>query len=152
MSNQEVYTGKDTLELDGNLINDGANGKVVEIRYPNNISNTEVGKDGNAVITYISNGVLVEATIRVLVGSKTDQYLSLRKSQFENDPASFVALKGKFTKRVGDGTGQTKKITADLQGGVFMKNVEMEEDTTGDVEQAVAVYPIRFTRGVRTIS
>ena len=152
MSNLDTYTGKDTLELDGNLINDGANGKVVELRYPNNISNTEVGKDGNAIITYISNGVLVETTFRVLVGGKTDQYLSLRKDQFLNDPASFVGIKGKFTKRVGDGTGQTKKITYDLQGGVIMKNVESEEDVTGDIEQGVAVYQIRFTRGVRTIS
>lgn len=148
----EVYTGSDTIEIDGNLINDSANGKVIEVRFPNNISNTEVGKDGNSIITYISNGQLCEVTIRVLIGNKTDQYLTLRMDQWKNDPASFVGLTGKFVKRVGDGSGSTTKITYDLKKGVFMKNVETEEDVSGDMEQGVAVYQIRFTEGKKTIA
>lgn len=147
----DVYTGKDTIIIDGRLIEDLANGKVVEARFPNNISNSEVGKNGSSINTYIANGVLCEITLRVLIGSKTDQYLTLRKSQWENDPASFVALTGQFIKRVGDGTGTTKKIELNLEGGVFTKNVEMEEDTTGDLEQAVAIYSFRFPRTTRTI-
>lgn len=148
----DVYTGSDVLELDGNLVNDGANGKVVEVRFPNNISNSEVGKDGNGIVSYISNGQIAEVTIRVLIANKTDQYLSLRKDQFINDSASYVAIKGKFSKRVGDGNGNIKTVTWDLQGGVLQKNIEGEEDTGGDLEQAVAVYNLRFTRGTRTIS
>lgn len=148
---ENVFTGKDTLEIDNILINDGANGKVIEIKYPNNKSNLETGKDGNSIITYIANGQNCEVTLRVLLGGKTDQYLTLRNSQFDNDPASFIALTGKFTKRVGDGTGSTKKITYDLMGGIFMKNVETEEDVSGDIEQAVAIYNLKFIRGLKTI-
>lgn len=147
----ESYTGKDTLEINGQLIEDGANGKVVEIRFPNSLANMETGKDGNTIISYIANGQNCEVTIRVLMGGKTDQSLTLRKSQYIEDPASFVALSGKFTKRIGDGTGSTKKITYDLKGGVFMKNVEAEEDTTGDIEQAVAIYSFKFSQGKKTI-
>ena len=148
----DVYTGSDTIEIDGKLINDSANGKVIEVRFPNNISNTEKGKDNNSIITRIANGDICEVTIRVLIGGKTDQFLTLRMDQWKNDPASFVGLEGKFVKRVGDGSGSTKKITYDLKKGVFMKNVESEEDVSGDIEQGVAVYQIRFSEGKRTIA
>lgn len=148
----DVYTGSDTIEIDGNLINDCANGKVVEVRFPNNISNSEKGKDNNSMITYIANGDICEVTIRVLIGGRTDQYLNLRKAQLKKDSASFVGMKGKFVKRVGDGSGATKKITYNLKNGVFMKNVEAETDTDGDINQTVAVYQIRFTEGDRTIT
>lgn len=148
----DVYTGNDSIEIDGKLINDCANGKVVEVRFPNNISNSDKGKDNNSMITYIANGDICEVTIRVLVGGKTDQYLNLRKAQWKKDSPSFVRLEGKFVKRVGDGTGSTKKITYNLKNGVFMKHVETETDTNGDIEQTVAVYQIRFTEGDRTIA
>ena len=103
----DVYTGKDTIIIDGRLIEDLATGKVVEARFPNNISNSEVGKNGSSINTYIANGVLCEITLRVLIGSKTDQYLTLRKSQWENDPASFVALTGSQTAVISIPSGQT---------------------------------------------
>lgn len=148
---KDIYQGSDVLTIDDRLITDQLTGKVVEVRYPNNIANIDTGKDGNSVITKIANGQNAEATVRVMVGGETDQYLSLRLSQFKEDPASFVSLKAKFTKRTGDGQGNITKTTWDLTGGAIMKLVEGEEDTTGDVEQTVAVYNLKFSNGTRTI-
>ena len=147
----DVFTGKDTIIIDGRLIEDLANGKVAEARYPNKISNSSIDKNGNSINVYVADGESCEVTLRVLIGSKTDQYLTLRKSQWKKDPASFVALTGKFTKRVGNGKGKTKKVELNLEGGVFAKNIETEEDTTGDLEQTVAIYLFSFTRTTRTI-
>ena len=148
----DVYTSKDTIEIDGNLVNDCANGKVFEARFPNDISTTTKGKGGNTIITYNAEGDVCEATLRVLLGGKTDQYLLQKINQFKNDSASYVAIKVKTVKRIGDGTGATKKIISDLQGGVVAKHPDIEEDVSGDVEQAVAVYVIRFANAVKTIS
>lgn len=148
----DIYTSKDTIEIDGNLINDSANGKVFEARFPNNAANVIKGKNGNTIITYNAEGDVCEATLRVLLGGKTDQHLLQRLNQFKNDSASYVAINGKMVKRVGDGTGASKKITIDLQGGVITKHPDSEEDVSGDAEQAVAVYNITFSNAVKTIS
>lgn len=148
----DVYTGRDTVEIDGNLVNDGANGKVCEARFPNEVATLTKGKGGNTIITYNAEGDVCEVTVRVLTGGKTDQLLLQRYNQFINDSASFVAINAKFVKRVGDGTGATKKITLDLQKGVITKQPDAEEDASGDVEQAIAVYNIKFSNAVKTIS
>lgn len=151
MAGIDVFTGQDLIEVDGKVINDFANGKCCEVRYPNDIANIETGKDRNSIITLVANGERANMTLRLMIGNNTDQYLSLKLSQFVNGPASYVGITAKLVKMIGDGTGQTKKLTWNLENGVITKNVEGETDTTGDVEQGVAVYNISFTRGTRTI-
>ena len=93
----------------------------------------------------------MQVELRIVAGSKDDQWLNGLSLQQTNDLPSFVLLNGSFSKRVGDGFGKVKRINYILQGGVFRQNVDGQENLQGDTEKGTAVYRMTFARGIRTI-
>lgn len=146
-----ALTGKDTTILSGRVFNDFAEGDVVVIDYPNNLTEGKVGKNGNVIYAFNAMGKVVTVKIRTLLGSSDDKFLNSKVTEYINDSASFVFLTGEFVKRVGDGAGNISNIIYLLDGGVVQKIPNAKENVSGDTEQAVAEYTILFANADRAI-
>ena len=151
MPGSAALTGNDTTILDGRIFKDFAEGDVVTIEYPNNLTEGKVGKNGNVIFAFNSSGKSVNIKIRVLLGSSDDKYLNSRVQEYVNDSASFVFITGEFVKRVGDGKGNISNITYLVDGGVIQKIPGAKENVSGDTEQAVAEYMIFVANADRAI-
>lgn len=137
-------TGLDTVQIDGRIFNDLADGTPFDIEFPEPYGMVKVGKNGNAVYAKNSMGILVDVTLRVLLGSSDDQYLLGRMAQWNADESSFVLLTSMFVKRVGDGQGNVQTKIYNMTGGYFKKGVSAKTVAEGDTEQSVAVYTMQF--------
>lgn len=147
----ETLTGKDTLVIDGKLIEDGADGDCVTIEFPNDLATITRGKNGNSLITKNEQGKIINVTLRVCQNGETDKYFINKLSQFDNDVTSFATIKGTFTKRTGDGQGNTTKKTYDLTGGVIIRNAGAIDSATGNVDSAVSTYNLTFANGTVSV-
>lgn len=143
----ETLSGKDSLILDGELIEDGADADCVTIEFPNDSALITRGKNGNSLITKNEQGKIINITLRVCLNGKTDKYLVNKLSQFNNDPTSYATISGTFTKRTGDGQGNLTKKIFDLTGGVVVKNAGTMDSTVGNVDSVVSVYNLTFANG-----
>lgn len=150
MSTQTLI-GKDSLSINDNLITDLAEGVVTTLTHEGDLTAMTAGKNGNVIVTLNENGKIAMLTLRVIVGSANDIYFNSLKTLMENDLASFPMMYGSWVKRIGDGKGKVKRITLNLNGGVFAKNIDSQDDSAGGVEQGVAVYTIRFAGAPRVI-
>lgn len=147
----DVLTGTDTITINGRNITDLANNDVIVVEYPNEIAGLTTGKDGNTIFMDSPQGRNANVTLRLILGSEDDSFLSLLEDGQDNDFSSFALLTAKFTKRLGDGKGNIKKMTWDLDGGVFVKRQDGRDNTDLEAEQGVVIYNLRFARCKRTI-
>jgi hypothetical protein len=146
-----ALTGKDTIKINGRILNDLADGDCAALTYPNDISVVKTGKNGNSIYAFKYDGNQCDVLLRVLRGSSDDKFLNNLLAILKNDPAAFTLIQGEFGKNIGDGAGG---ITADvyiMSGGTFKKQTEVKENAEGDVEQAVAIYSLVFSNAPRTI-
>ncbi|NDK07870.1 hypothetical protein EOM39_01330 [Candidatus Gracilibacteria bacterium] len=152
MANKQVLTGDDTLKINGDIIEDLADGESVVISFPNELFTMEKGKNGNAIYAKNESGSITDMTARVLLGSNNDKTLnSLLLSQKQDFiGSSFIDVE--FIKRLGDGAGNVSSVNYFLEGGMFKKEVDTKSSASGDVEQAVAVYTLQFARVKRILS
>ena len=83
----ETYrlTGDDTFVLWGRVLDDLADGSVVQITADNNIANSVVGKNGNIIIAKDEQGKKCSVELRVLKGSKDDQFIMQYYKTYEID-------------------------------------------------------------------
>lgn len=137
-------TGLDTVQIDGRIFNDLADGTPFEIEYPEPFGMMKVGKNNNAIYAKNSNGIKADVTIRVLIGSSDDQYLLGRMAQWNADESSFVLMTSMFVKRIGDGAGNVQSKVYNMIGGYFSSGVAARTVAEGDTEQSVAVYKMQF--------
>lgn len=144
-------TGSDTININDRIFADLADGDAVTLNFPNEITATTVGKNGNAIYALNETGEIAEVSIRVLRGSPDDKYLNGLISLLKSDFASFPLIYGEFIKRVGDGKGNVASDTYILSGGIPSTNVGTSSNNAGDTEQSVSVYNIRFAKAPRTI-
>ena len=86
-----------------------------------------------------------------LAGGKADAFLNGLSIQQDRDLPSFTLMNGSFSKRVGDGKGNVRRINYTLLGGTFRQNVDAQENLTGDTEQGTALYRMTFAQGARAI-
>lgn len=144
-------TGSDITIIDDRILSDFADGDVVNIDFPNDLSAGKTGKGGNAIFAANSTGRNAVVTIRVIRGSADDKFLTARLQEYVNDPAGFVIMSGEFTKRAGDGSGNVTEDKYIFTGGVPQKIPSTKENVEGDTEQAVAIHQLFFAGGDRVM-
>lgn len=144
-------TGQDTIIIDGRVLNDLADGDAVMLDFPNDLAKAKASKNGNTIFAFDETGRLVEATVRVLLGSSDDKFLNSRMQEMKNGFSDFILMAGSFAKRVGDGKGNISSAIYQVTGGVFKKQIVAKTSAEGDVEQSVAVYSLTFGNGNRSI-
>lgn len=147
----EAYTGSDILDIDGELITDVADGDVVTITYPNELTGMKTGKNGNSVAVHNEMGREADVVIRVIKGSRDDKRLNTKVTAWKNRLDSFEPLTATFTKVITVDGGVANEVTS-LRFGIPMKPVETKENVEGDTEQAIAVYAFRFADSDRALA
>ena len=145
-----TLVGKDTVKLNNRIINDQANGECGKLTFPNDKWIADVGKNGNAILSYSYKGLLVEFELRILRGSSDDKFLNGLANDADNNPAAFSLITGEIIKNLGDAAGNQSQDIYFLSGGVIKKGVDSVEIAEGGAEQAVAVYHLFFTKAIRT--
>lgn len=148
---QLALSGKDTIKINGRILNDLVDGDCVMISYPNDLTTIKTGKNGNSIYSFNYTGEQVDVVMRVLKGSADDKFLNQLLGIYKNDPPTFELMVGEFVKNIGDGSGSTISEIIALAGGVFKKNVDVKENAEGDTEQSVSVYNLGFSNAPRTI-
>lgn len=146
-----ALTGNDDLYINDVPINDLTDGSTIQITFPNEKVGTSTGKNGNTVYATNEQGKNAQLELRVVAGSKTDAFLNGLSIQQDRDLPGFSVMNGSFSKRVGDGAGNIKRINYTLLGGVFRQNIDTQENLQGDTEQGTALYRLFFASAQRAI-
>ena len=145
-------TGADTITIDGVPLVDFGDGDVASLSFPNSLTETKKGKNGNAIIALNETGGVSELILRVLRGSKDDKTLNSRKFAMEGDFSSFVTLTGEIVKKIGDGQGNVANDIYTLSGGSFSKNLDANSNVEGNTDQSIALYTLTFANTSRRIA
>ena len=145
-------TGADTISIDGVPLVDLGDGDVGTLTFPNSLTESKKGKNGNAIIALNETGDVAELVLRVLRASSDDKTLNSKLFAMKNDFASFVAITGEIIKKMGDGTGNVSNDIYTLSGGSFSKRIETTSNVEGSTDQALAIYTITFVNSSRAIS
>lgn len=146
-----ALTGKDTLKINGRILNDLVDGDCAALTHPNDRMVVKTGKNGNSIYAYNQMGKIVELVLRVLRGSSDDKFLNGLLSSMDLNPPGLVLMNGEFTKNIGDGAGGIQGDTYICGGGAFKKGVDVKENQEGETEQAVSIWTIVFSNAPRVI-
>ena len=144
-------TGADTISIDGVPLVDFGDGDIGTLTFPNSLTETKKGKNGNGIIALNETGDIAELNLRILRGSPDDKTLNSRRLAMKGDFASFVTLTGEIVKKMGDGLGNVSNDIYALSGGSFSKNIETTSNVEGNTDQAIAIYTITFVNSNRSI-
>ena len=147
-----TLSGADTFSINNHVFADFADDNVVELTFPNEIATVKTGKNGNSIYGLNETGKQAEVKIRLLRGSADDKFMNQLLAIQQANFSAFPLMYGQFTKKLGDGQGN---ITSDIyvvSGGVFMKQVEGKTNTSGETEQSVAIYMLRFSNAPRALT
>lgn len=147
-----AMSGSDTINLNGRVLADLADGNVAELTYPNDIANVKTGKNGNSIYGLNESGKQCDLLLRVIRGSSDDKFLNGLLAQQQNNFAGTVLIIGQFIKKIGDGRGNVTSDTYVLSGGVFVKQVEAKSNVDGETEQSLSIYTLRFSNSPRAIT
>jgi len=147
-----ALTGKDTTIILDRVFKDFGEGDVINIEFPDNLVDTKVGKNGNAIVSLKNSGLRSNVTLRVLAGSPDDKFLNSQLVAFKNDPPSYVLMPAAFVKRVGDGKGNVTNVTYDMNGGFIEKIPGAKDNTEGESEQGEAIYNLVFVNNDRILA
>lgn len=146
-----ALTGKDITILNDRIFNDLATAETVHIEFPNDLVDGKTGKNGNTVYAFNATGLVVNVTLRLILGSADDKFMNAQRANYINDPAGYILLQERFIKNVGDGKSNKTPIIYQLNGGVISKMTEGRENVEGDIEQAIAIYLIKFANSARLV-
>ena len=142
-------TGEDTVTItqgsSSYTLANFAEGNVAELTIPNDLADDIIGKDGNAVIAHNAAGLASELDVRVIMSSPDDQKLSAILAAYNNNRNGYVLLGGNFVKLGGDGNGNLNRKTYVTSGGYIKKIPTAVYNVSGDGQQGVVSYKIRFT-------
>lgn len=144
-------SGADTIQVNNQVISTLANQDPGHLTFPNEIVSVEQGKNGNTIYAQNNMGYIADLAIRVLLAGIDDQYLNSLLQQQTTAFSDFSLMTALFNKRVGDGQGNILTVVYQLSGGVVSKGIEQFTSARGDVNQSVAVWPIRFGNWTRLI-
>jgi hypothetical protein len=145
-------TGNDTIQIDGRVLADFADGDIATLTYPNELVGVKTGKNGNSIYAFNETGKQADLELRILRGSADDKFLNSRKLEMERDFALFSLLGGEITKRIGDGAGNVSNEIYSLSGGIFSQSVDATSNVEGDTEQVISLYRIKFTNAPKAIA
>jgi hypothetical protein len=144
-------TGKDTIIINGAILNDLADGDCAALEFPNTLTNLKTGKNGNTLYAFNYTGRQCKLTLRIVRGSFDDKMLNQQLVLYKNNPAAFSLLSGVLTKNVGDGKGAVTSDIYTLSGGTFEKETAVKENADGDIEQSISIYSLIFSNAPRSI-
>lgn len=144
-------TGADTILVNGRVFNDLADGDSVMISFPNDLAVVKASKNGNSIFAKDEKGRQAEVTIRVLLGSADDKFLTSLLQSMNADFSAFALMSAMFSKRVGDGASVISTKVYSGTGGVFKKQPEAKTSSEGDTEQSVAAWVISFANMTEVI-
>lgn len=146
-----ALTGDDDLFINNREFKDFTDNSIITITFPNEKVGISTGKNTNTVFATNMQGKNVQVELRILAGSKDDAFLNGLNIQQDRDLPSFPLLNGSYSKRVGDGQGNVKRINYTLLGGTFRQNIDAQGNLNGDTEQGTGVYRLIFATGERSI-
>lgn len=146
-----TITSDDTLTLYDRVFTDLSNDDVSAITFPNDNVKVKTGKNQNTIFAKDETGNNANLVLRLVRGSSDDQYLQSQIAAMEADFVATTLANGAFVKRLGDGQGNVILDAYTLLGGVVTRRVDGKENTSGDTEQAVAVYNMTFAQAKRSI-
>lgn len=144
MPGSATLTGNDTVQIDGRVFTDLADGDCVKISFPDNVATMKVAKNNNVIYAENKPGFKGTVELRVLLGSTDDKWLNSRMAQQSADFSGFNLMNCNFSKRVKDADGKASVKVWQGTGGIFTKMVETKTAAEGDTEQSVAVYTTEF--------
>lgn len=144
-------TGNDTIQINGQILNNFADGDIGHLTFQNDIMAVKTGKNLNSLFAFNATGRQCELMLRLVRGSADDKFLTQLFNLMTNNPPAFSLMSGEFIKNIGDGAGNITQDIYTMSGGVFKKSPEVKENMEGDIEQAVTVWTIVFTNAPRTI-
>src|SRR3989304_3563633 len=144
-------TGKDVVTLNGRVFHDFAHNDIAKLAYAEDLVKVEAAKDGNVVYGLNEKGKQATLELRLLAGSSDDRYLNSLLASQASDLSGFILIVGSFVKRVGDGAGHVKNIIYNTLGGVGKRFPDASMNTSGDVEQSVAVWQLEFGSNTRAV-
>lgn len=136
-------SGSDTIQINGRILNDLADGDCVMISFPNDIAVVKASKNGNTIYAKDEKGRQADVTIRILLASSDDKFLTSLLQLMNQDFSAFPPMTAMFSKRVGDGQVISTKVYA-ATGGVIKKQPDAKTSSEGDTEQSVAVWALTF--------
>lgn len=147
-----AITADDTLTIYGKIITDFADGATSSFAFNNDLVGVKTGKNGNTIFSKNETGNNATAVLRIMRGSSDDRFLQSKMDEVERDFPSVVLAAGEFVKRIGDGNGNVVADVYQLEGGIFVRKVDTQENVEGDTEQGVSIYNLIFayaTRGIK---
>jgi hypothetical protein len=148
---QMSLTGNDTVIINGRILTAFAEGDTGAFTFPNKLVEAKVGKNGNAIFAFNAQGLLSEATLRLIRGSADDKFLNSLQKSYINDPAGFTLIAASFIKRAGDGKGNVTNDTYTFGAGVLPNLPEVKENVSGETEQAVSIWKFTFANSDRSM-
>lgn len=151
MATTVAISGKDTITINGRILNDFADGTVAEITFPNDLVTLKTGKSGNTIYGLNNTGRQCEVNLRLIRGGVDDKFLNALLLTQLSDFASFTLLTGTFVKNMGDGAGNITLDTYIMSGGTIKRPVDAMESSDGDANQSVSVWHLQFSNGPRAI-
>ncbi len=147
-----VMTGSDTMSVNGRVLTGQADDNWGDLKFPNPVANMKTGKNGNTLYGFNATGKNCEQTLRLIRGCDDDQFLNGLLQQQVYNFAGFVLLYGQFIKKLGDGAGNIMSDIYNLGGGVIEKQTEAVSNTSGDTNQSVVIYMIKWGKAVRSLT
>jgi len=150
MSATSVITQTDTLQINNQVFSTFANNDCGKLTFPDELVEMDIGKNGNIIAAVNFKGQIVDFELRLLLAAVDDQYLNGILNQYQSGAVAFNT--GVFVKNVVDQNNDVLSATMAMSGGIISKAPELMTSASGNVEQAVAVWHIRFGYWQRKIT
>lgn len=147
-----ALTGNDTLVLNNRVYKYFADGSTITVDFPNERTGKTTGKNGNTIFATNKQGMNATVELRLMAGSPDDIHLNGLSVEQERDLPTFTLLNGRFSKRIGDGSGNVKFVNYTFSGGVIDNFVGTNENLQGETEQGLVIYRLFFAQAQRAIS
>jgi len=151
MAGAVSLTGKDVIVINGRVFKNFADATLAALTFDGELMIVKASKDGNTIYALNEQGRVSTLSLRLLLGSSDDKYLNSLLASMKSDPAGFILMVGSFTKRVGDGAGNSNLVVYQCVGGAFTKNPGASSDATGNTDQSVVVWDIKFGSADRAV-
>lgn len=148
-TNVAALSGNDTLVLNNRIFGDFADADNIDLDFPNGIATVKKGKNNNALFALNTQGQIGVMKLRLVRASDDDNFLLALLNTQNADFPSTVLLAGQYVKNIGDGQGDVTPDTYLLSGGIFQKQTPGKENVEGNVEQAITIYEIHFSKVIR---
>lgn len=151
----DAYTSADTLvceDYQGKwVLSDFADGTVAELSVPNELSSSTTGYNGNCLGAHNEPGRQRECNLRLVKASSDDKRFNKNYNLWKNRDIRFKPLKMWFTKNIAHSDGSVTKDTVECFFGLPAGQPVQLTDTTGNTDQVVSEYMLRFGNSERTM-